>query len=102
MPKVSIIIPTCNRAAYLKLAIESILEQGYQDFEIIVTDNASTDNTEVVVSDFKNEKIRYFKNEENIGVVKNHNLAPIVLSPKRPLLLAMLLWEMIAVFGITL
>jgi len=75
MPKVSIIIPTYNRASYLKEAIESILCQSFQDFNIIVTDNASTDDTEKVVIGFKSSKIFYHKNPTNIGVVNNHNKA---------------------------
>lgn len=75
MAIISVIIPTYNRADYLKLAIESILAQDFQDFEIIITDNASTDHTQQVVEAFQSEKIRYFKNETNIGVVPNHNLA---------------------------
>jgi glycosyltransferase involved in cell wall biosynthesis len=75
MPKVSIIIPTYNRARYLKEAIQSILNQTFDDFEIIVTDNASTDDTELIVYSFNEKRIKYFKNKENLGVVKNHNLA---------------------------
>lgn len=75
MLKVSVIIPTYNRSAYLKLAIESILNQSYTNFEIIITDNASTDDTETVVKAFNSDKIKFFKNLENYGVVRNHNIA---------------------------
>ncbi len=75
MKKISVIIPTFNRANYLKEAIQSILNQTYQDFEIIVTDNASTDHTQEVVENFKETKIKYIKNKENLGVVENHNIA---------------------------
>lgn len=75
MALISVIIPTYNRAAYLKTAIESVLAQDFQDFEIVITDNASTDHTEEVVAAFKDHRIRYIKNHENLGVVPNHNLA---------------------------
>jgi glycosyltransferase involved in cell wall biosynthesis len=75
MPKISIIIPTYNRSSYLKQAIESILKQSISDFEIIITDNASTDDTELIVKNFFDKRIKYFKNVENCGVVRNHNLA---------------------------
>ncbi|MRX45683.1 glycosyltransferase family 2 protein [Pedobacter puniceum] len=75
MPKVSVIIPTYNRSSYLKEAIESILSQSFKDFEIIITDNASTDNTEEIVKNFTDKRIKYFQNQENLGVVENHNIA---------------------------
>jgi len=75
MPKVSVIVPTYNRALYLKEAIQSILDQEFQDFDIIITDNASSDETESVVAAFASNKICYYKNEANIGVVNNHNKA---------------------------
>ena len=49
MPKVSVIIPTYNRASLLGRAIQSVLDQTYQDFELIVVDDASVDDTEQVV-----------------------------------------------------
>lgn len=75
MPKVSVIVPTYNRASYLKEAIQSILDQEFQDFDIVITDNASSDETESVVAAFASSKICYYKNETNIGVVNNHNKA---------------------------
>ena len=70
--RVSIIIPTFNRANYVEDAISSALAQDYENLEIIVSDNASTDNTEQVVKLFlKNPKVKYFKNSENIGMVGN-------------------------------
>ena len=57
----SIVIPTYNQANFLKKAINSILEQSYKNYEIIIIDNYSKDNTSKIVSSFKNKKIRYFK-----------------------------------------
>jgi len=67
MPKVSVIIPTYNRAHLVARAIQSVLNQTYQDFEIIVVDDASTDNTEEVVRSFNCGKVRYIRHERNRG-----------------------------------
>ena len=71
MPKVSVLIPTYNCAKYIGKAIQSALEQTFEDFEITVSDNASTDNTEEIVKRFKDSRIRYYKNRENIGYTRN-------------------------------
>lgn len=64
---VSVCIPTYNRAHYLQGAIESVLTQTYHEFEIIVSDNASTDGTEALVRSFRDLRIRYLRNERNVG-----------------------------------
>ncbi len=66
-PKVSVILPTYNRASYLDRAISSVLNQSYSDFELIIVDDASKDNTEEVVKSFDDERIIYIKNEKNLG-----------------------------------
>ncbi len=66
-PKVSVVLPTYNRASLLKRAIKSILNQTYQDFEMIIVDDGSTDNTENVVKGFGNEGIRYISHDNNRG-----------------------------------
>ena len=71
MPKVSVLIPTYNCAKYIGQAIQSVLDQTFEDFEIVISDNASTDNTEEVVKNFENSRIRYYKNQENIGYTRN-------------------------------
>jgi glycosyltransferase involved in cell wall biosynthesis len=67
MPKVSVIIPTYNRAEYLCSAIRSVLSQTFQDFEIIVVDDASTDNTNEIVDGFNDSRIKYIRHETNKG-----------------------------------
>ena len=75
-PKVSIIIPTYNRENLIGRTIESVLNQTYQGIEIIITDNASIDNTEKVVSKYiEPEKVLYFKNDKNLGPYPNINNA---------------------------
>lgn len=66
-PTVSVIIPTYNRAHLIGRAIQSVLNQTYQDFEIIIVDDASIDNTEEVVKSFSNKRIRYIRLKENSG-----------------------------------
>jgi len=65
MPKVSVIIPTYNRAPVLPDALESLSKQSYQDFEVIVVDDGSTDNTHAVVETYckKDSRIKYFYQE---------------------------------------
>ena len=71
-PKVSIVIPVYNGEKYLKYAIESALAQTYQNLEIIVVDDGSTDGTEQIAKKYEG-KIRYFK-KENGGVSSALNL----------------------------
>jgi len=75
-PKVSICIPAFNAAGFLRQAVESVLEQSYRDFEIVIVDNCSTDQTGALVDEMlKNSAghIRYYKNDRNIGLVGNFN-----------------------------
>ena len=69
----SVCIPTYNRAKLLREAIESILQQSYVDFELIIVDNASKDDTKEVVNSFKDPRIRYFKNSSHLGLALNWN-----------------------------
>ena len=72
-PTVSVIIPTYNRAHLIGKAIKSVLNQTYQDFEIIVVDDGSTDNTGEIVKSFDNFKIRYISNSNNRGASAARN-----------------------------
>ncbi|MDO8610555.1 MAG: glycosyltransferase family 2 protein [bacterium] len=72
--KVSIIIPTYNRKALLPRAINSLLNQTYSNFEIIIVDDGSTDGTEAVVKKlFKDDRIRYFLLKKNSGACNARN-----------------------------
>lgn len=70
-PLISICIPTYNRTEFLLLALKSCFDQTYKDFEIIITDNGDTDETKKVISKIKDKRIRYYKNEKNIGSFNN-------------------------------
>ena len=65
MPRVSVIIPTYNSARFVVQAVESVLAQTYSDFEVIVVDDGSTDNTPVALAGYR-QKIRYL-HQENRG-----------------------------------
>lgn len=73
MPKVSICIPTYNTAKYLGQAIESVLEQDYQDYELVICDNASTDKTPELVRRYDDSRIRYVRFEELTNQAGNFN-----------------------------
>ena len=75
MPRVSIGIPVYNGGRFIKEAIDSILAQTFEDFELILSDNASTDETEEICKEYAtlDRRIRYYRNEENLGAAKNYN-----------------------------
>lgn len=73
-PLVSIGIPTYNRAAdYLVVTLESALSQDYQNLEIIIADNGSTDHTPQYIGGINDERIRYFRHEKNLNPNDNFN-----------------------------
>jgi len=65
--KVSVIIPTYNRGYIIRRALESALAQTYRDFEIVVLDDGSTDNTAEIVQSLHSDKIRYIRHKQNCG-----------------------------------
>ncbi|NQU35407.1 MAG: glycosyltransferase family 2 protein [Bacteroidetes bacterium] len=73
--KFSICIPNYNYGQYLGETIQSVLNQTYQNFEIIVADNASTDNSIEVIKSFNDERIRLISNKYNIGYSRNVDIA---------------------------
>lgn len=72
-PTLSVIIPTYNRANQIGNAIQSILNQTYLDFEIIVVDDNSLDNTKEIVMSLKDDRIRYIRHGENKGAPSARN-----------------------------
>lgn len=60
IPFFSIVIPTFNREKIIRIAIDSVLSQSFQDFEIIVIDNGSSDNTNQIIKSYSNSKLKYF------------------------------------------
>jgi glycosyltransferase involved in cell wall biosynthesis len=75
-PKVSVLIPTYNYARYLDEAIQSVLDQTFDDFELVIVDDQSKDNTDEVVSKYlHNPRVSYHKNPVNLGLAENFNKA---------------------------
>jgi glycosyltransferase involved in cell wall biosynthesis len=73
MAKVSVIIPTYNRAKFIQSAINSVLNQTFQDYEIIIVDDGSIDNTESIVKRFSCENIKYIRHNGNKGEAESRN-----------------------------
>lgn len=73
MPRVTVLMPTYNVAPFVKEAIKSVLNQTYSDFELLVIDDCSTDNTIEVVRSIEDPRIRIVQNEKNLGLAENLN-----------------------------
>jgi glycosyltransferase involved in cell wall biosynthesis len=75
IPRVSIGMPVYNSEKYIEQAIESILAQTFRDFELIISDNASTDRTPQICEHYAtlDPRIRYRRNSSNLGPAENHN-----------------------------
>jgi len=69
----SVLMPVYNGAAFLRPAIESVLNQGFRDLELILLNDGSTDASEEIILSFKDERIRYVKNEKNLGLIETLN-----------------------------
>lgn len=73
-PLVSVVIPTYNNARYIGRTIDSIITQTYKNIEIIIYDNASTDNTKDIVASYKDERIKYYRNGKTVCALANWNI----------------------------
>jgi glycosyltransferase involved in cell wall biosynthesis len=73
-PKVSVVMSVYNAEKYLAGAIESILNQTFQDFEFIIVNDASTDSTEEILKQFDDPRIKIIKNSENLGLTESLNI----------------------------
>ena len=70
-PLITVIIPTYNRSWGLRRAVASVLAQTFPDFELIITDDASGDETEAICRTFDDFRIRYFRQPLNVGIGRN-------------------------------
>ena len=75
MPRVSVGMPIFNSARFIRQAVDSVLGQLFTDFELIISDNASTDDTSVICQEYamRDKRIRYFRQGENKGAHFNFN-----------------------------
>jgi len=74
-PELSVCIATYNYGRFLRQCIDSILNQSFTDFELIVCDNASSDDTNDIIQSYSDKRIRYYRHEANIGPQANFNHA---------------------------
>ncbi len=72
---VSVIMPSYNTAEYIADSINSVLNQTYTNWELIIIDDCSSDNTDEIVSQFDDKRIRYLKNDRNSGAAVSRNRA---------------------------
>src|SRR5574344_1834201 len=72
---VSVIMPSYNTAQYIAESINSVINQTYQEWELIIVDDCSTDDTDEVVKSFHDKRIRYLKNDKNSGAAVSRNRA---------------------------
>ena len=72
---VSIIMPSWNTENYIAESIQSVIDQTYKNWELIIVDDCSTDNTDEVVRAFNDQRIKYLKNEKNSGAALTRNRA---------------------------
>ncbi len=75
MPNLSVGMPVYNSENFISESIESILNQSYDDFELIISDNASTDATFTICEDYKKQdsRIKLIRNRINLGASENYN-----------------------------
>lgn len=73
MPKISVIMPVYNGEEYLGDAINSVLNQTFTDFELIIINDGSTDRTEEIILSYQDKRIKYVKNEDNLKIVATLN-----------------------------
>lgn len=75
IPEVSIVLPVYNAEKYVKAAIESILNQTYKNFELLIFNDGSTDGSLQLIKEFDDERIKIFNYEQNIGLISVLNIA---------------------------
>ena len=72
-PCISVVVSAYNSEKYIGYTIKSILKQSFRDFELLIVDDASTDETYKIISSFTDSRIKIFRNDKNVGLTKNIN-----------------------------
>ena len=67
-PKISVLMPVYNAERFLQEAIDSILNQTFKDFEFLIINDASTDNSKKIILSYDDKRIRYFENKKNLAL----------------------------------
>lgn len=75
MPKVSVILPVYNCEKYIRESIESVLNQTFEDFELLIIDDCSTDSTIAIMETFNDSRIKLIRKDENTGLIRSLNYA---------------------------
>ena len=73
-PTVSIVLPTFNGSKYIRQSIDSCLNQTFKDFELIIVDDCSTDNTSEIIQSYADSRIRYIRNQSNQRLPRSLNI----------------------------
>jgi glycosyltransferase involved in cell wall biosynthesis len=73
VPVISVVLPVYNGERYLEKAIQSVLDQSFTDFELIIINDGSTDKTEFIILSFPDPRIVYLKNQQNSGLIYSLN-----------------------------
>lgn len=73
MPKIAVLMPVYNASRFLSSAIESILAQTFTDFEFIIIDDCSTDDSVNIIRSYNDDRIRFYANEKNLGISSTLN-----------------------------
>tara|TARA_A100001011_G_C14303133_1_gene841801 strand:+ start:470 stop:1369 length:900 start_codon:yes stop_codon:yes gene_type:complete len=74
IPIISIVTPTYNRAEYISKALNSVIDQTFKNWELIIVDNNSSDHTDKIISECNDPRVRYFKINNNGIIAKSRNL----------------------------
>ncbi|MGH9537954.1 MAG: glycosyltransferase family 2 protein, partial [Terriglobales bacterium] len=74
-PRVSVGVPVRNGERFLVETLDSLLGQTYTGFELIISDNASTDNTEAICREYaaRDPRVRYYRSPQDVGLANNYN-----------------------------
>ena len=72
-PKITVLMPVNNCAQYIEEAVESILNQTFKDFEFLIIDDASTDNTVSIIKRYSDSRIILIQKSKNTGLTSNLN-----------------------------
>jgi glycosyltransferase involved in cell wall biosynthesis len=81
-PVISIILPAYNAAMYIEQTINSLLLQSFTNFELLIIDDGSTDDTATIIKKFTDSRIVFIKNEQNLGLIKTLNKAALLSKGK--------------------